>query len=695
MSSLRSISVQNLTPEQAEAELKALETELLHHDKLYFEDDAPLITDAEYDALVRRNTEIERRFPHLVRPHSRSVRVGAKAAGRFPKAQHMQPMLSLENAFDEDDVSQFLKRIRKGLGLSDQETIRMMAEPKIDGLSLALTYKNGILVRGTTRGDGQEGEDITENVKTISTIPQSIPYNNNSLLEVRGEVYMDTADFQKLNQQRQDAEEPLFANPRNGAAGSLRQLDPAITAARPLKFFAYGLVAPQPIAPTQSDLLQQLANWGFLITPQAKVCESLSQLMEFYDQTLESRSKLAYEIDGVVYKVNDFGAQKKLGFIARAPKWAIAHKFPAEQAETTLHKITINVGRTGVLTPLAELAPVSIGGVRVSRATLHNQDEIRRKDIREGDRVVLQRAGDVIPQIVRSIPKSGDRSAPFDFPRACPACGSHIVQEAEEVALRCSGGLTCPAQTLEHLKHFVSKHAFDIDGLGGKRIDDLWHKGLIQSPSDIFTLETRNKKSLTPLENHPGWGSLSVKNLFTSINRKRQISFDRLIYALGIRHVGRVNAQNLAQHYKTFDQLWHALVQIAPSTADHLCVIEGIGEVVAVSILNFFSEKKNQDEMLKLVSYLEILAPHAIEMNPDSFFANKTIVFTGTLSNISREEAQSQTKAKGAKITNSVSKKTDYVVYGADAGSKLEKAKALGIQILSEAEWRHYLEGGP
>lgn len=693
MNSFRSIPVQNLTPEQAEKELKDLETELLYHDKLYFEDDAPVITDAEYDALVRRNTEIERRFPDLVRADSRSARVGIKAAGRFSKAQHMQPMLSLENAFDENDVSQFLKRVRKGLELSDQDTIPIMVEPKIDGLSLALTYKNGFLVRGTTRGDGQEGEDITANVKTIPTIPDKIPYNSTSALEVRGEVYMNIADFQKLNQQRRDAGEPLFANPRNGAAGSLRQLDPKITASRPLKFFAYGLVTSDTIAHKQSDLLQTLASWGFAITPQAKVCDTLKDLMEVYHQILGTRATLSYEIDGVVYKVNDFEDQKKLGFIARAPKWAIAHKFPAEQAETTLHKITINVGRTGVLTPLAELAPVFIGGVRVSRATLHNQDEIRRKDIREGDRVLLQRAGDVIPQIVRSIPKAGQRSAPFAFPSVCPACGSHIVQEADEVALRCSGGLTCPAQTLERLKHFVSKHAFDIDGLGGKRIDDLWHKGLVQAPSDLFTLETRNKKSLTPLENHPGWGELSVQNLFASIRQKRRIAFDRLIYALGIRHVGRVNAQNLAHHYKTFDQLWHALVQSANPSPDHMRVIEGIGEIVAVSILNFFSETKNQDEMLKLLSQLEIIAPQAVEIRADSFFANKTIVFTGTLSNISREEAQSQTKAKGAKITNSVSKKTDYVVYGADAGSKLEKAKALGVRILSEDEWRRYLDG--
>lgn len=695
MTSLRSIPVAFLTEEQAKTELAALAQELAYHDKLYFQEDAPEISDAEYDALARRNEEIEVRFPHLRRSDSRTQRVGATPTSRFKKVQHLRPMLSLDNAFHPEDLKNFFTRCKKGLGLSDPQALAFMAEPKIDGLSCSLRYEKGILVQASTRGDGVTGEDITHNAKTIRDVPHHLEGTYPLLLEVRGEIYLDKTDFQTLNAQRQAAAEPLFANPRNAAAGSVRQLDPTITASRPLKFFAYGVGSDEINgATTQQDLLNQLKSWGFKINPLSQLCPTFEDLINFYDAINRVRFEIPYEIDGVVYKINDFQQQKTLGFVSRAPRWAIAHKFAAEKAETLLKKITIQVGRTGVLTPVAELEPIGIGGVMVSRATLHNQDELIRKDIREGDRVVVQRAGDVIPQVVESLGTPAQIRGPqFQFPTQCPVCGSHVVKETDEVALRCSGGLTCHAQLLESLKHFVSKHAFNIEGLGGKRIDYLWEKGFIQRASDIFTLEDRNKTSLAPLQHHEGWGKQSTHNLFESINLRRTIDLDRFIYALGIRHIGRVTARLLAEHYGTFESWWTSMKEAChkKSTAySQLVALNGIGEIVATSITNFVEEPQNDQEVESLVPHLNIKAIFRTRESSHSF-SGKTLVFTGTLSQMPREKAQEKARQLGATVTNSISSKTDYLICGSDAGSKLEKAHKLGVKVLTEKEWINLL----
>ena len=673
----------------AKAALEALEAELLYHDRLYFEEDNPAISDAEYDALARRNKEIEARFPHLVRPKSRTLRVGSTPVGRFPKATHLKPMLSLENAFQEADLEGFLSRCKKLLALSATDEITMMAEPKIDGLSLAITYENGALVRAATRGDGVIGEEITKNILTIPSIPHKIPADVPSVIEIRGEVYIEKKDFYQLNAHRTQNDETLFANPRNAAAGSLRQLDEKITATRPLKFFAYSTVSNQALTSTQNELLNRLGLWGFQVNQERQLCHNLKEMQAYFETLSRKREQLPYEIDGIVFKVNNFDMQERLGFVSRAPRWAIAQKFPAEQIKTRIKDIKINVGRTGVLTPIAELEPVNVGGVTVSRATLHNQDEIKRKDIRKGDIVLVQRAGDVIPQIIKSFGAEGPRAAAFQFPTHCPICNSHVVKEKDEVALRCSGGLTCPAQALESLKHFVSKHAFNIDGLGGRRIDDLWEKNLVKAPSDIFTLEKRNQSNLTRLENYPGWGIQSVQNLFQIIEAQRHVTLDRLIYALGIRHIGRVSAKVLANHYKKFNTWWQA-AQTAHEDAsiyEELTSLEGIGSIVATSIINFATEEKNKLEVEQLVQHLFIQEVLSSQVLKDSFLKDKTIVFTGTLEHFSREEAEEKATQMGAKVTKSVSKNTDYVVYGRDTGSKLEKAQALGVATLTEEEW--------
>ena len=696
MISFRSIPVHILTEEQAKAELAALAQELAYHDKMYFQEDAPEITDAQYDALARRNEEIEKKFPHLTRPDSRTQRVGSAPTGRFKKVQHLRPMLSLDNAFHTEDVQNFFTRCKKGLHLTVEQPLAFMAEPKIDGLSCSLRYENGALVQASTRGDGVTGEDITQNAKTIQDIPHHLQGNYPSLLEVRGEIYLDKPDFQKLNAQRQEDGEPLFANPRNAAAGAVRQLDSTITASRPLKFFAYGVGSDEINgANTQQDLLAQLISWGFKSNSLSQLCPTLDDLVNFYDAINRIRFQIPYEIDGVVYKVNEFRHQATLGFVSRAPRWAIAHKFAAEKAETILNKIIIQVGRTGVLTPVAELEPIGIGGVMVSRATLHNQDELERKDIREGDRVIVQRAGDVIPQVVESLRTVSKTRGPiFKFPTQCPICGSHVVKEADEVALRCSGGLTCRAQLLESLKHFVSKHAFNIDGLGGKRIDYLWEKGLIQTASDIFTLEDRNKNSLTPLQHHEGWGKQSTTNLFESIKLRQTIDLDRFVYALGIRHIGRVTARIVAQHYGTFETWWAAMKEACnPDSPAYtqLVGLNGVGEIVATSITNFVEEPQNDRQVESLVLHLTIrsVGKPLVSEHP---LAGKTIVFTGTLSHMSREEAQEKARSLEAKVTNSVSASTDYVVSGVDAGSKLKKAQQLGVKILNEDDWENFIK---
>jgi DNA ligase (NAD+) len=691
MTSLRSLYVLDLNESQAKKELKDLEKELAFHDQLYFQEDSPEITDAEYDMLARRNQEIEEKFPHLKRSHSRTNRVGSSPSVRFKKVQHLTPMLSLDNAFHETDLNNFLNRSKKILKVPEEETLSFLAEPKIDGLSCSLRYESGKLVQASTRGDGITGEDITENVKTIKTIPHILKGEAPDLIEVRGEIYIEKKDFQNLNIMREQKGDPLFSNPRNAAAGSVRQLDSTITASRPLKFFAYGITGNDinNIA-TQKALFSKLKVWGFSINSLSQLCKNLPDMLKFYDKINETRFQISYDIDGVVYKVDSFRDQKTLGFVSRAPRWAIAHKFPAEQAETILNKIIIQVGRTGVLTPVAELEPITVGGVVVARATLHNQDELIRKDVRTGDRVLIQRAGDVIPQIVKSLGPSGkQRGLQFEFPKNCPVCGSHIIKEKDEIALRCSGKLTCKAQLLQSLKHFVSKHAFNIEGLGGKRIDYLWEKEFIQNASDIFSLEARNEKFSPPLQKHEGWGAQSTENLFSSIESHRTVSLDRFIYSLGIRHIGRVTAKALAQYYETFEKWWGEVKKSCDKESEaytHLVSLEGVGEIVATSIINFAADPKNNIQIESLFLHLTI-QPDQTKKASHHFFSGKIIVFTGSLSTMPREEAQEKARFLGAKVTNSVSPKTDYVIYGAEAGSKLKKAKQLGISLLTEEEW--------
>ncbi len=687
---LNKIPVNKLTEEEAILELAHLSQELAYHDRLYHEKDAPQITDEDYDDLVLRNKQIEARFPHLKRKDSISERVGSTPLGTFKKVIHLKPMLSLDNAFTAEDVGAFLTRCRK---LLYKESLEFIAEPKIDGLSAALTYEDGVLVRAGTRGNGEVGEDITKNVKTIRNIPHQLAGSHfPKTIEVRGEIYLPKKAFFTLNETREKEGLPLFANPRNAAAGSVRQLDASITASRPLHFFAYAAVAAvseKEVTSTQEALLTLLKIWGFEVNPLIQKCLNEKDLLSFYEKINEIRSSLDYDIDGVVYKINSFKDQEALGFIARSPRWALAHKFPAQQAITTLNNILIQVGRTGVLTPVADLAPINVGGVVVSRATLHNEEEIARKDIRIGDKVLIQRAGDVIPQIIKSLGVDGKkRSDPFHFPKKCPVCNSHVVKEAEEVAWRCSGGLVCHAQILEKLRHFVSKHAFNIEGLGHKRIDYFWEQKLIETPADIFTLEHRDNHSQTPLKTQEGWGEQSVKNLFEAIRGRRQIPLDRFIYALGIRHVGQVTAHILGAHYETFDHWWEEMQK--ETSYETLVTLEGIGEVVATSLKNFAEEPNNIHQIEKLIPNLDIL-PVKAKKRSSHPLAGKTIVFTGTLQHMARDEAQAKARELGAKVTNAVSSQTDYVVAGESPGSKAKKAKDLGIEILTESEWEQFL----
>jgi DNA ligase (NAD+) len=596
-------------------------------------------------------------------------------------------MLSLANAFSEGDVTDFVERIRKFLNLNKEDDLEFLAEQKIDGLSCSLRYEDGILVVAATRGDGQEGEDITANVRTIGDIPQTLPKTSPKILEVRGEIYMRRDDFMRLNVEQEKRGEKIFANPRNAAAGSVRQLDSSVTAARPLRFFGYALgEVSTPIAQTQEGIRDKFSEWGFAqAMPQAR-CLSVHDIMRYYSEIERSRPDLPYDIDGVVYKVNRLDYQERLGFVSRAPRWAIAHKFPAEKAVTILKEIVVQVGRTGALTPVAELEPITVGGVVVARATLHNEDEVVRKDVRVGDHVVIQRAGDVIPQVVEVLlEKRQPDSHPFVFPLVCPACGSHAVREEGEVVRRCTGGLICPAQAVERLKHFVSRNAFDIEGLGAKIIEEFWNEGLIKNPADIFTIEEKNRNSLTPLKNREGWGDLSVKNLFESINKRRSISLDRFIYALGIRQVGEATAKKLAAEYHTLDELLGKMEQ-GDSVLPELIAIEDIGAAVAGDILAFFAEDHNRTVIKDLLKQIEVEPYEPVRMS-ETPVSGKTVVFTGTLTHMTRSEAKARAERLGAKVAGSVSKKTNYVVAGEDAGSKLAAARELGVQVLSEEEW--------
>ena len=688
--------VDALTLLQAEDELARLAKEIAKHDKAYHQNDAPLISDAAYDALRQRNQAIEFRFPDLIRADSPSQRVGAAPAEKFAKITHAKPMLSLGNAFDDEDVADFVDRIKRFLGLKD-EPVNLTAEPKIDGVSASLRYENGKLVSGATRGDGHVGEDITNNLLTLDDVPEQISAKGfPQVLEVRGEVYMSHKDFAALNKKQEADGKPVFANPRNAAAGSLRQLDPAITASRPLKFFAYawGEVSEMP-ADTQMGMVQYFEACGFSINPMMRRCPNVEALLAVYRETEQKRATLGYDIDGVVYKVDRLDWQDRLGFVSRAPRWAIAHKFPPEQAMTILKDIEIQVGRTGSLTPVAKLVPVTVGGVVVSNATLHNEDEISRKDVRIGDTVVVQRAGDVIPQIVRHIPEKRPKNAkPFQFPTQCPACDSHAVREInaktgkEDVVRRCTGGLICPAQAIERLKHFVSRNAFDIEGLGDKQVESFWSLGFIKQPADIFTLGAREKTGEIAIGKLEGWGEKSVTNLFAAIEERRNIDLDRLIFALGIRHIGETTARLLARTFGDVNSFFQAMVASADRESDafaELVAIDGIGDVVANALVEFFDEVHNCDVFKAL---LEQVTPNVFAAPAmDSPVAGKTVVFTGSLEKMTRSEAKAKAESLGAKVSGSVSKKTDLVVAGPGAGSKLKKATELNVEVISEDDW--------
>jgi DNA ligase (NAD+) len=697
------IAVEHLTHAQAKAELVRLVLEISAHDKRYYQDDAPKISDAEYDALRRRSEDIEARFPDLLTAESPSQKVGVQPSGRFAKIRHAVPMLSLGNAFSDEDVVDFIQRVQRFLKLAADDMPAIVAEPKIDGLSLSLRYENGALIKAATRGDGFEGEDVTANVRTIGDIPhklegRAIP----AVCEVRGEVYMTTKDFLTLNKKQAEAEDTVFANPRNSAAGSLRQKDPAITASRPLKFFAYtwGDMSEMPET-TQFGMVKWLAKIGFVTNPRTILCQNADEALAFYRNIGTDRASLGYDIDGVVYKVDRLDWQERLGFVSRSPRWAIAHKFAAEQATTVMNGIDIQVGRTGALTPVARLAPITVGGVVVSNATLHNEDYIKAigndgqpirdgVDIRVGDTVVVQRAGDVIPQIVSVVlDKRPKDTKPYKFPDVCPVCGSHAVREEGEAVRRCTGALICPAQAVEKLKHFVSRNAFDIEGFGDKQVQEFYADGIVMSPVDIFTLEQRDARASKKLKDREGYGDVSLRNLFHAINERRRIELNRLIFALGIRHVGEGNAKLLARHYGTID-VFQSAMQAAGHGHDSeayqdLNDIEGVGEVVANAVVEFFAELRNLKALQDLLSEIEVLPVE--QARKDTPIANKTVVFTGSLTKFTRDEAKAAAERLGAKVAGSVSKKTDYVVAGESAGSKLDKAKEFGVSVLTEDEW--------
>jgi DNA ligase (NAD+) len=689
------VPVADLTEAQAKAELKRLAAEIGEHDKRYYQDDAPTVSDADYDALRRRNEEIEALFPALVRTDSPSRRVGAQPSQKFAKVRHAVPMLSLGNAFSDDEVIEFVERVRRFLRLPAEEKVVFTAEPKIDGLSCTLRYEGGRLVRGATRGDGTEGEEVTANVRTLADIPDTLRGKRvPDICEVRGEVYMTKSAFVALNERQKAAGRQVFANPRNSAAGSLRQLDPTITASRPLGFFAYswGEMSAMP-AQTQSGMLDWFASCGFKTNPLTQVCDAVDAMLSFHHEIEAQRAGLDYDIDGVVYKVDRLDWQQRLGFVSRNPRWALAHKFPAEKATTVVKAIDIHVGRTGALTPIARLEPVTVGGVVVSNATLHNADEIERLGVRIGDTVTIQRAGDVIPQVLGVVLEHRPKgSKPYKFPSRCP-CSLHtaVVRDTtatggEGVVARCTGEFACPHQKIEHLKHFVSRRAFDIEGLGEKQIALFFEQGWIREPGDIFTLAARNPK--IKLEEQEGFGELSVRNLFSAIEARREIALERFIYALGMRHVGETTARALARGYGSWSAFHDACLKVAANDLDtraEMDNLDQIGETVIDSIAAYFGEEHNRGIVERLTAEVRIL--DAEKPAADSVVAGKTVVFTGSLEKMTRDEAKAMAERLGAKVAGSVSQKTDYVVAGPGAGSKLGKAKDLGVAVLTEDEW--------
>ncbi len=717
---LRKKRVDDLSEKEASLEHEALSQELREHDRRYYAEDAPLITDAEYDELKRRIELLERIFPQTLNLFTPTKTVGAKSSRGFAKVKHEVPMLSLSNAFSNEEVEEFIERARRFLAWNEPDFV-VTAEPKIDGLSAALLYENGEFIRGSTRGDGFEGEDITENLRTIRDIPRKINKKMPRTFEVRGEVYMSLKGFDELNQLQEREGKPLYANPRNAAAGSVRQIDPKVTEGRPLYFFAYtwGEASEVP-SKTQYGMLEKFREWGFRVSRDVQRCSTLHEMFEYYQDMSERRSKLAHEIDGVVYKIDRLDLQERLGFISRSPRWAIAHKFPAEQATTKLEDIEIQVGRTGKLAPVARLKPVAVGGVVVRNATLHNEDEIARKDIRIGDTVVIQRAGDVIPQVLKVILDKRPKSAkPYKFPDKCPVCGSHAVREVDEktgkmdVDRRCTGGLVCDAQTVERLKYFVGRDQFDIEGLGGTMIELFHGKGLLKQPADIFALTEKPEKVSKILAEHRA--ALSevrraaegkepvkkaakkkddkedkvVENLMAAIERRRTIGLDRLINALGIRHVGETTARLLARHYRTIDAFLDGMK--ADNAREELETLEGIGGVVAEAIHDFFDEPHNVKALDRLLQWLDVTAMAA--PSKTSPVSGKTVVFTGTLEKMTRQEAKARAESLGAKVSGSVSANTDLVVAGPGAGSKLKDAQKHNVEVIDEDAWLKLIGG--
>ncbi|MCO6388076.1 NAD-dependent DNA ligase LigA [Aliihoeflea sp. 40Bstr573] len=703
-------SVDDLTAQEASDELAELAVEIARHDALYHGKDAPEISDAEYDALRQRNAAIEARFPELVRADSPSLAVGAEPAGAFTPVRHSRPMLSLDNVFSDEDVIDFVQSVRRFLSLKPDDELTFTAEPKIDGLSMSLRYESGRLVTAATRGDGTTGENVTANIRTIGDIPNELK-DAPEVLEVRGEVYMAREDFMALNERMADSGR-VFANPRNAAAGSLRQIDPNVTKTRPLRFFAYAWgETSEDLAATQFDAVARLGKWGFPVNPLMQRCATLDEMIAHYRSIETNRADLPYDIDGVVYKVDDLALQERLGFRSRSPRWATAHKFPAEKAMTRLEAIDIQVGRTGALTPVARLEPVTVGGVVVTNATLHNEDYIKGignngqpiregRDIRVGDTVIVQRAGDVIPQILDILPEKRPADAkPYIFPDRCPACGSHAVREEGEAVRRCTGGLVCPAQAVERIRHFVSRNALDIEGLGEKQIEFFYNHPdpafQIKAPAEIFTLKARQEKSLAKLENVDGFGAVSVKKLFAAIDERRRIEHSRFLFGLGIRHIGETNAKRLARHFLSFKAMREAAEaakmpegkgDLGNAEWQEIVGVNGIGAVVAEALVEFFAEAHNReavDALLTEVTPLDEEAPQAVS----SPVTGKTVVFTGSLEKMSRDEAKAMAERLGAKVAGSVSKKTDLVVAGPGAGSKLKQATDLGIEVIDEDEW--------
>lgn len=682
--------IKNITEIEAAQQLEFLAKEIEKADVAYYQNDEPYLDDAAYDKLRRLNDALEAKFPHLIREDSPSKRVGALVKSEFKKVELKVPMLSLADIFSSEELKDFILGVKRFLNSSDD--IVFTSEPKMDGLSFSALYVNGIFSRGSTRGDGKIGEDITENLKVIKGFPLYLEKDVPERFEVRGEVFMSKEDFLALNARNEAEHKKTFANPRNAAAGSLRQLDAKITQERNLSFIVYTWGEVSDIRwSSQEEFLNYVASLGFPVNPYNKICHNDKELMDSFDSLMMQRSSLPYDIDGIVYKVNDLELQKRLGFLTRTPRWAIAHKFPAEQAITRLNNIRVQVGRTGALTPVADLEPINVGGVLVSHATLHNEDEIKRKDIRVGDMVVIQRAGDVIPQVVSVLKDKRTADLPeFQFPHFCPECGAHAIREEDEAVRRCTGGLSCPAQAVERLKHFVSREAFNIEGLGDKVIEDFYKEGIIQTPFDIFTLEQRNQPadlfssaSSLELEKREGWGTKSVKKLFEAIEKSKNISLQKFIYALGIRQVGAATAYLIARHYHSFDNFMNAMIQ---KDLQLLISIDGVGPAMAKDIVEFFNEEHNLFIIRELLKVVHIEDFAGIE-NTNSEIFGKTVVFTGTLTSLTRNEAKSKALAFGAKVAGSVSAHTDYVIAGENAGSKLSKAQELGVKIISEEDF--------